>query len=201
MNRKKKNGFSLIEVNMAIFVMATAVLAIAALYPMGLRESIQSQTDFKQVMFADYVLNIAVAMACSTNVYWKDWSDWANARNLARLQEDAGMQNMGELKSVPEFASWSMRSKLKQAIENDYPAGWRSGAKHTAEGKRPTYAVYCVLVPGFSDTIMGIMVRSLDGDPESMAESEVVRRLEMQPVYYAEARFQGRFDAPPETGN
>ena len=41
----KHSGFSLIEVNMAVFVLAIGVLSMAALYPLGLRESIQSQAD------------------------------------------------------------------------------------------------------------------------------------------------------------
>jgi len=189
MNKKKKNGFSLIEVNMAIFVMATAVLAIAALYPMGLRESIQSQTDFKQVMFADYVLNIAVAIACSTNVSWTDWQTWANERNMAGKGETGTMNKMDELASLPDLPTLRMRTKLEDAIKK-YPVPW-TGSSNARHEKDKTYVVYCVLVPGFSDQLMGIMVRSLDGDPDKMHPDEVKRRLGIQPLYYAEARFQG----------
>jgi len=62
----RRSGFSLIEVNMAVFVMAVGVLSMAILYPLGLRESMQSQSDIKQSMFADYVLSIAVAKASQT---------------------------------------------------------------------------------------------------------------------------------------
>jgi hypothetical protein len=62
----RRSGFSLIEVNMAVFVLAVGILSMAVLYPLGLRESMQSQADIKQSMFADYVLSVAVAIACKT---------------------------------------------------------------------------------------------------------------------------------------
>ena len=60
---KKRTGFSLIEVNMAIFVMAIGVLSIVALFPLGLRESFQGNADLKQSATADYYLNQVVAIA------------------------------------------------------------------------------------------------------------------------------------------
>ena len=66
----KRSGFSLIEVNMAVFVLAIGVLSMAILFPLGLRESMQSQADLKQSMFADYLLNVAVAAASSPQVTW-----------------------------------------------------------------------------------------------------------------------------------
>ncbi len=59
----RRSGFSLIEVNMAVFVLAIGILSMAVLYPLGLREGMQSQADLKQSMFADYVLSVAVAAA------------------------------------------------------------------------------------------------------------------------------------------
>ena len=189
MNRNKKNGFSLLEVNMAIFVMATGVLAIAALYPMGLRESIQSQSDFKQVMFADYVLNIAMAAACNPDVNWSEWKAWADQRNMAGKGEEGQLPGMNQHQSVPNFI-WT-QGGLEQGIRrySDYQNAGERSSPHIED---ETYAVYCVLVPGFSDQIMGIMVRSLDGDTSHMSREERKRRLEAQPLYYAEARFQGK---------
>ena len=184
MNTKKKTGFSLIEVNMAIFVMATGILSIAVLYTMGLRESVQSQSDFKQVMFADYVLNIAMSAACSTNVSWLEWQEWANTWNMAGTGSNGETENMNSLQSVPRF----IRDSLRPAIDR-----YASGSGMSSHTLDQTYAVYCMLVPSFSDQIMGIMMRSLDGETGHMTQDEKRRRLESQPLYYAEARFQGKF--------
>lgn len=174
----KRSGFSLIEVNMAVFVLAIGVLSMAVLYPLGLRESIQSQADLKQSMFADYILNVAVSAASSTNVTWSEWSDWAGTYNTA------GSMSLGD--SVPSFVS----KMLLKAVDN-YNVSQLSNFQHTLN---QTYAVYCVMAQGPSARIMGIMVRSLDVDTSKMTSEEQVRRLEAQPSYYAEARFMGFAD-------
>ena len=174
----KRSGFSLIEVNMAVFVLAIGVLSMAVLYPLGLRESIQSQADLKQSMFADYILNVAVSAASSTNVTWSDWSDWAGTYNTA------GSMSLSD--SVPTFVS----TILLKAV-NNYNGSQLSGFQHTLN---QTYAVYCVMAQGPSARIMGIMVRSLDVDTSKMTSTEKIRRLEAQPSYYAEARFMGFAD-------
>ena len=42
-----KSGFSLMEVNLAVFIMATGVLAMVSLYPLAYRENSQSVEDVK----------------------------------------------------------------------------------------------------------------------------------------------------------
>ena len=176
----KRSGFSLIEVNMAVFVLAIGVLGMAALYPLGLRESIQSQADLKQSMFADYILNVAVSAACSTNVNWSEWSSWARTYNMAG--SDAGTKlSIGD--SVPPFVLNAVKNAVGQ-----YNGNQLSGFQHTIN---QTFAIYCVLAQGPSDRMMGIMVRSLDVDTSKMATREKIKRLEAQPSYYAEARFMG----------
>jgi hypothetical protein len=172
----KRSGFSLIEVNMAVFVLAIGVLSMAVLYPLGLRESIQSQADIKQSMFADYILNVAVASASSTNVNWSEWETWAAQNNTAG--KDADFRFPIPANNVPRF--------VKQAV--DQAVGEYTGSDHELN---KTYAMYCFLVQGSSDRIMGIMVRSLDMDASTMNEKEKVIRLGAQPTYYAEARFMG----------
>lgn len=61
--RVNRSGFSLIEVNMAVFVMAIGIVGLLSLFPAGLRESMQSRADLKQVMFSEYVLALVSAKA------------------------------------------------------------------------------------------------------------------------------------------
>lgn len=58
---------------MAVFIMAVGILSMVALYPLGLRESLQGQADIKQAMLADYLLNQAVGIASQTNITWTQW--------------------------------------------------------------------------------------------------------------------------------
>ena len=57
MNRILQRAFTLIEVNLAIFIMAGGVLAMISLYSLGFRESRQSREDVAASAIADEVLN------------------------------------------------------------------------------------------------------------------------------------------------
>lgn len=89
----KKQGFSLIEVNMAVFVMAAGILSMAVLYPLGLRESMQAQADIKQAMFADYVLSVAVATAC------KEENQGKSPEDMETIIKDVVRQAVGREKA------------------------------------------------------------------------------------------------------
>jgi len=168
----KRSGFSLIEVNMAVFVLAIGVLSMAVLYPLGLRESIQSQADLKQSMFGDFVLNVAVSAASGPNV--------------TRAQWDSTFQVSGEegssLSMNPDSSHFVVKA-VDEAVQAQYK-GFKEG--HILY---ETYAIYCTRAPG-SDRIMSIMVRSLDM-ASNMDAPEKRKRLASQPFYYAEAWFQG----------
>jgi len=159
----KQAGFSLLEVNMAVFVMAIGVLSMTVLYPLGLRESTQGQADLKQSMFADYVLNQAVAAAAQTNITWSQWSQWSSTHYLR-----GDTVNLED--SVPNF----IRTKLELG-----------GLPKMKENN--TYKIACCLVPGTSDRIMGIMVQSTELTQSINSFSQ----FSNNPIFYAEVMFQG----------
>lgn len=68
-----KRGFTLMEVNLAVFIMAVGVLGMVALYPLGYREGQQSQDDVAGAALADAILNPLAAALSSTNVLWSEW--------------------------------------------------------------------------------------------------------------------------------
>jgi len=161
MRRDAKSGFSLIEVNMAVFVMAIGILSMVALYPLGLRESSQGRADLKQAVFADYLLNQAVAAASLTNFPWTQW------KKVPR----GGNQNTLELEdSLPDFMRNRMHlSDMNPPLKED-----------------EKYAIACCLVPGCSDKVMGIMVQSTE-----LTTVTKYNEYSNNPVYYAEVMFQG----------
>lgn len=163
--RRQQNGFSLIEVNMAVFVMAIGVLSLAVLYPLGLRESTQGQADLKQAMFADYVLNQVVALASQTNITWTSWKNIPTADNFP----DAGGSNEQYLPPLATDQGSKVFSELK--IPNDMANRYRVAA---------------CLVPGASDKIMGVLVQSSELETVSSYS-----QFSNNPVYYAEVMFQG----------
>ena len=73
MNRFFKKAFTLIEVNLAIFIMAGGVLAMISLYSLGFRESRQSREDVASAALADAVLNPLVVALSSSKLKWSEW--------------------------------------------------------------------------------------------------------------------------------
>ncbi|MDD2598253.1 MAG: hypothetical protein PHO37_03370 [Kiritimatiellae bacterium] len=159
--KEQRAAFSLMEVNMAVFVMSVGILSMVVLYPLGLRESTQGQADLKQSMLADYVLNQAVAAASQTNITWAQWS--AQVPKADSVKGNSGNVWPGFMGSQIKETDWSDAPKL---------------------GGR--YRVVCTIVPGFSGRIMGIMVQSTE-----LKNLNNYNQYSNNPIYYAEAMFQG----------
>ena len=68
-----RKAFTLIEVNLAVVIMAVGVLGLISLYSLGYRESSQSREDVEAAVLADRNLNALVTMLSSTNVAWSSW--------------------------------------------------------------------------------------------------------------------------------
>ncbi len=56
-------GFSLIEVNMAIFVLAGGALALLGLFPLGLRESLAARNEMRVAAFCERFMGAARTVA------------------------------------------------------------------------------------------------------------------------------------------
>lgn len=173
-------GFSLIEVNMAVFVMAVGILSMVALYPLGLRESIQGKEDLMEAVFADNLLNQAVAIASSRTLKWSDWNDKNdnpyvpypnNSSSAAKKLEFTAEDSFNDL---PSF----IRSKMKMPdlVPDNSDAG---GIRH--------FRIACMRPQAHSGRVMGIMVQSTT---ENVADRNDYTN---HPIYYAEAYFQGEF--------
>lgn len=65
-----RRGFTLMEVNLAILVMAGGILAMVSLYSFGYRENRQSREDVGGAALADAVLSPMIMAASATNLKW-----------------------------------------------------------------------------------------------------------------------------------
>lgn len=80
-------GFSLIEVNLAILLVATGLLVLFSLFPLGLRESEMGVEETHEAMFADSVLSTMEGNALAmTN--WAQWSSLAAFRTAVVFETD-----------------------------------------------------------------------------------------------------------------
>jgi len=72
-----QKAFTLIEVNLAILVMAGGILSVVVLYSLGFRESRQSREDLASAAYADAVLGPLVGVLSDRSEEMK-WSTFDN---------------------------------------------------------------------------------------------------------------------------
>ena len=70
-----RKAFTLIEVNLAMFIMAAGTLTICILYSFAFRESRQSVEDVAAAAFADAYLGPLVQGLSATNMTWSAWRE------------------------------------------------------------------------------------------------------------------------------
>jgi len=69
-----RKAFTLIEINLAILVMAGGILSVVVLYSLGYRETRQSREDIVSTAYSDAVLAPIVAKLSSTELSWEDFN-------------------------------------------------------------------------------------------------------------------------------
>lgn len=108
--RLNKGAFSLIEVSLAIFVIASGMLIMFSLFPAGLRQVETAQTSTQEALFADYLLSSLRAEA-----FQMPSSDW---NNIQRFQDIVlgitGQQALDQILTVdfPELSDQACRYML-----------------------------------------------------------------------------------------
>lgn len=76
---KNRAGFSLVEVNLAIFVVAIGLLTLFSLFPAGLKEGEAGHADTQTSLFADYVM--ATIRANSLEIDSSGWNGLSSSYN------------------------------------------------------------------------------------------------------------------------
>ena len=175
-------GFSLMEVNTAVFVMAIGILDMVALFPLGLREGVQARADLKQAMFADHALNQIVAVLSQTNMTWTVW------KNLDGFKGD-GNALQGKLAGIASL----MPKQISGGVVNlgtTIPGNWTVGVGGTALANDHFHIMCATPADTPSARILGITVRSADTD-EKRSSNEREGWDTRHAPYYAEVLFNG----------
>ncbi len=110
------HGFSLIEVNLAILLVAVGLLALFSLFPLGLKESERGLADTQEAMFADTVLSALEGNAMGMT----DWDDWAEIGKF-RAKAKNGIDGTYAIEkdepsmpvNFPENSRYKIRYRLK----------------------------------------------------------------------------------------
>src|SRR5574344_480379 len=136
-----KKAFTLIEVNLAMLVMAGGILSIVGLYAFGFRENRQSREDVSAAAYADAVVSPLVMAISATNQKWsvfrrelflpgpEGWGEYLNngvVKNdpqgkaqavYARIMSDFG----SVLPSKPSFPTMSSDPRMSAALVVMHP--------------------------------------------------------------------------------
>ena len=106
-----KRAFTLIEINLAMLIMAGGVLAVVGLYSLGFRENRQGRDDVSAAAFADAVMSPLVMALSATNLTWstfnqlenypsdKGWGEYFN-QSTGVVDTDPGNRARGVFGSV-----------------------------------------------------------------------------------------------------
>ena len=171
-----KKGFTLIEVNLAMMIMAMGVLSIVGLYAHGYRESDQSREDVEAAALADHVISPLVAAISHTNMSWRvfrkefyypDRTGWgAYFNNDGRVAGDP--QNLAERAFTGTMGALQAAS-LQPSTDSKFPSMSR------------TMSCALVVMHDQDSPIVRIAFRATKNPGTLMG----------MPLFYTEARFQG----------
>jgi len=116
-----KRAFTLIEVNLAILVMAGGILSVVVLYTLGFRETRQSREDVISAAYADEALGPLVAAMSDMDLDWdkfngvttKPSNGWGGFLSGNRVQENTEarkiFQDFGVKEpSLPDGCKWGI---------------------------------------------------------------------------------------------
>ncbi len=191
-----RGGFTLMEVNLAIFIMAVGMLAMVALYPLAYRESQQSKDDVKGAAAADCILNTLTAALSSRNIKWEDWeSGVENAVKATGDSQGAGGW-MAYCDKSNENYSPKKKSQINSLAKNVYSALMGVNKDHSG-GWPVDNELACALVAqwGRLPILVDRNTTVMEVDRSRVALClRVTRRagdLMSQPIYYTEIHFQG----------
>jgi len=177
-----RKAFTLMEVNLAVMIMAFGVLGLISLYSLGYRESSQSREDVEAAALAERNMNALATMLSSTNMSWSAWSSigtlpaggerssgWMAYFNVNR--SDYGNQDASGADSNPSAKAQEVFATVK---------GKCSGCEGT-DVDFDTGHLKCGLVVYQSGPRCAIAFRA----------ARRAGSLIHQPLYYTEVYFQG----------
>ena len=179
-----KRAFTLIEVNLAMLIMAGAVLSLVGLYSLGFRENKQSREDVAATAMADSVLSPLVMALSSPNVKWssfKNLGDYPGSKGWSEYT----MSSDGSVRSDPaskaKAAFNSVMTKLSFEGSSDINTSFPSSAT-SGTGMSPAL----VVMHDEGSAVVWLAFRAVRTDK--------VGTLLSMPMFFTEVRFQGRSD-------
>lgn len=180
----RKLGFTLMEVNLAIFIMATGVLAMVSLYPLGYRENQQSRDDVWAASEADRIFNQLHAALSERSIKWNDWQSAVRS-----LKNSAGNWELYcDVNNGYAPKKKTQINSIARAALSSVAGIARARPSDIGLDNNRAYAI--VVQPG-RITHNGKTVEDYSRVAISMRIARNAGSLFAQPVYFTEIHFQG----------
>ena len=172
-----RKAFTLIEINLAMLIMAGGILSVVGLYALGFRESGQSREDLSAAALADAFISPLVMAISSTNVTWNDFKDLPNFPGNKGWGEFVDEQT-GLVKQDPyrDPSSWVSRLNVKS---EDW-VGLQT-AQSALSSVKQTCGI--VIMHEKDSPVVSIGFRAVDRNK--------VGTLMSMPLFFTEVRYQG----------
>ncbi len=186
----RKLGFTLMEVNLAIFIMAAGVLAMVSLYPLGYRENQQSKDDVKAAAAADAVFNQIRGALSQRSLTWDDWKRAVqNAVNVTGLREGNG----GWAAYCETGSGFTPKKKgtINSTGKRVFDALVSRASPKPSWPLNSAYVCALVAQPGYVRVPGGEIQADWSRVAVSMRVSRNAGALFAQPIYFTEIHFQG----------
>ncbi|MBO7684150.1 MAG: hypothetical protein J6T51_05450 [Kiritimatiellae bacterium] len=179
-----RQAFTLMEVNLAIFVMASGILAMVSLYSLGFRENTQSEEDVAAAGLADVFLAPLVAKLSDTNLTWDAWCDSVGSGGTGTFS----LSPASGWEAYVQHIGGSDYYRVRQDCN-----GIADGVVGDIMGADTSGSEFSYSRPSDSDCYYGL-VAARRGSTISLAfrASRRPQSLLSQPVFYTEVHFQGK---------
>lgn len=178
-----KKAFTLIEVNLAMLIMAGGILSIVGLYAFGYRENRQSREDVAATAAADAVISPLMMAITATNLKWsvfKEEFHYPDDTGWGAYFDNDGVVSQDPSGKAQNAFSQTM-AKMRGAASGTFDCDTAfPAAALAAAGLKPGL----VILHDKDSPIVRIGFR---------ATSQPGTLLSM-PLFYTEARFQGLSD-------
>lgn len=161
----------MMEVNLAIFIMAVGAITLVALYPFGFKETEQSREDVIAAATADDLLNQITAVLTSTNIPWSKWKTIAGSGKKGILPANGWYDYVGKSRDQQNSNARNVFNKLTSV----------GGAAISPEFRVNNNMCVGMVLNHSDDKRIAVSVRA----------SRTPATLMAQPIYYTEIYFNG----------
>lgn len=171
-----RRAFTLIEINMAMLIMAGGILSVVGLYAFGFRENRQSREDVAATAVADAVVSQLMMAITATNITWDTFKQ-------------------GYM--YPSNEGWGAYTDSRTGVVTKNPESMAENAFNGVMGKLGVsgdVAKFPKSVVEASGMSCGLVVTHEEDSPIVRIAFRATRQpgtLLSMPLFYTEARFQG----------